>query len=335
MDARNQRIVLAARPKGLPLDSDFRLEDAPIPEPANEQILLRSLYLSVDPYMRGRMNEGASYAPGVELDQVMVGGAVGEVIASSYAGLPVGSIVQTHTGWQTHAVCHGNEARRIDPKLAPVSTALGVLGMPGITAWVGLLEVGQPKAGETVVVSGAAGAVGSLVGQIARIKGCRVVGITGTDSKTGWITSDLGFDAAINYRTEDVPAALAAACPDGVDVYFDNVGGSISDAVLRNMNEGGRIPVCGQISQYNLENAETGPRLTWLFIVKRLRMQGFLVFDFEALYPKALQELAGWVQDGQLIYREDVVDGLANMPAAFVGMLQGDNIGKRLVRVVD
>lgn len=330
----NRRVVLARRPTGLPTAADFRLEEGSVPHPADGQILVRHHFLSVDPYMRGRMNEGASYAPGVELGQVMVGGVVGEVIESRAPGFAAGDIAQTHGGWQEFGVCDAGEARLIDPALAPISTSLGVLGMPGITAFVGLLDVGQPQAGETVVVSGGAGAVGSLVGQIARIKGCRTIGIAGTDAKTSWLTDELGFDGAINYRIQDVPDSLSALCPDGIDVYFDNVGGPISDAVLQQMNEGGRISVCGQISQYNLAAPESGPRLTWLFIVKRLMMRGFLVFDFEDRYSEALTQMAGWLADGSLQYREDIVDGLENAPAAFISMLGGDNTGKRLVRLL-
>lgn len=335
MTETNRRIVLAARPTGLPTETDFRLEQVPVPQPGDGEILVRTRYLSVDPYMRGRMNEGASYAPGLALGEVMVGGAVGDVVASRHAAFTAGDVAQVHTGWQDYGLASGDGARKVDPELAPISTSLGVLGMPGITAWVGLLEIGQPQEGETVVVSGAAGAVGSLVGQIARIKGCRAVGIAGSDAKVSYVTHELGFTGAFNYKTTtDYEATLRELCPDGVDVYFDNVGGAISDAVVPNMNIGGRIPVCGQISQYNLSAPEMGPRLTWHFIVKRLRMHGFLVFDFEARFAEALQDLTGWVQDGRLSYRQDIVTGLERAPAAFIGMLTGDNIGKRLVQVV-
>ncbi len=334
MTQTNRRIVLAARPKGVPTEADFRLEEVPIVQPGEGEILVRTRYLSVDPYMRGRMNEGASYAPGVGLGEVMGGGAVGDVVASRHAGFVEGDVAQVHSGWQDYGLASGDGARKVDPDLAPISTSLGVLGMPGITAWVGLLEIGHPQEGETVVVSGAAGAVGSLVGQIARIKGCRAIGVAGTDAKVSHVTDELGFSAAFNYKTTpDYGVALGELCPDGVDIYFDNVGGTISDAVLQRMNIGGRISVCGQISQYNLRAPEMGPRLTWLFITRRLQMRGFLVFDFEKLYATALQELSTWVQDGRLSYREDIVTGLEQTPAAFIGMLTGDNIGKRLVQV--
>ncbi|HJP31694.1 MAG TPA: NADP-dependent oxidoreductase [Candidatus Latescibacteria bacterium] len=330
----NRRIVLAQRPTGLPQETDFRLEEAPVPEPGEGEILVRCRYLSLDPYMRGRMNAGASYAPGVALDDVMVGGAVGDVVASRHPDLEEGDVAQVNTGWQEYGVAGGDDARKIDPSLTPISTSLGVLGMPGITAYMGLLEVGRPQSGETVVVSGAAGAVGSLVGQIARLKGCRAVGIAGSDAKVAYVTDELGFSGAFNYKnTDNYDVALGELCPDGIDVYFDNVGGEISEAVVPRMNVGGRISVCGQISQYNLSAPEMGPRQTWHFIVKRLTMRGFLVFDFAERYDEALRQLAGWIDAGQLSYREDIVAGLENAPAAFIGMLTGDNIGKRLIHL--
>lgn len=334
MTEKNRRVVLAARPEGFPKETDFRVEEVPIPEPGEGEILVRTKYLSLDPYMRGRMNEGASYAPGVELGEVMVGGTVGYVDRSRHAAFAEGDIAQVQTGWQDYALVKGEEARKVDPERAPISTSLGVLGMPGITAYFGLLEVGNPQAGETVVVSGAAGAVGSLVGQIAHIKGCRAIGIAGSDEKVAYVQDELGFAGAFNYKTTaDYGSALAALCPDGVDVYFDNVGGPISDAVFAQLNIAARISVCGQISQYNLSSPELGPRLTWHFITKRLMMRGFLVFDFAARYAEALAALSGWLRAGQLSYSEDIVEGLENAPAAFIGMLQGDNIGKRLVQV--
>lgn len=335
MSEENIRIVLASRPQGVPTEDNFRLDTAPIPDPKEGEILIRTRFLSVDPYMRGRMNAGASYAPGVELDEVMVGGAVGDVVASCHPHFSEGDVAQAPIGWQSHGVACGEDAHKVDPRLGPISTALGVLGMPGMTAYFGLLDVGQPCAGETVVVSGAAGAVGSLVGQIAQIKGCRAVGIAGSDAKVDYICNDLGFAGGFNYKTaSDYGEALGPLCPDGIDVYFDNVGGSVSDAVFLQLNIGARISVCGQISQYNLKRPERGLRQTWLFITKRLSMRGFLVFDFAERYAEALHALAGWVQEGKLSYREDIVDGLENAPAAFIGMLQGDNTGKRLVRVV-
>jgi len=334
MTETNTQIVLAARPTGFPKEADFRLQQVAMPQPADNEILVRTHYLSLDPYMRGRMNESASYAPGVALGQVMVGGTVGEVVASRHANFAVGDIAQVQTGWQAYGVVNGAEARKVDPTLAPISTSLGVLGMPGMTAYFGLLDIGKPQAGETVLVSGAAGAVGSLVGQIAQLKGARAVGVAGSDAKIAYVKDELGFSAAFNYKTTpDYGEALEQLCPDGIDVYFDNVGGDLTDAVFPHLNVGGRVSVCGQISQYNLAEPEMGQRLLWHFIVKRLTMRGFLVFDFAARYGEALTALADWLQAGKLSYREDIVEGLDQAPAAFIGMLNGDNTGKRLVQL--
>lgn len=330
----NRQITLAARPKGMPKLTDFKLVEAPIPEIGGGEILVKTLFLSVDPYMRGRMNEGASYARGLEIGEVMTGGTVGEVIESNDPMIQVGDIVQSQMGWQAYGKTIGTEVRKIDPELAPISTALGVLGMPGLTAYFGLLEVGKPKKDETVVISGAAGAVGSLVGQIAKLKGCRAIGIAGSSEKVAYVVDDLGFDGAFNYKkVDDYGSELKRQCSDGIDVYFDNVGGVISDAVFSHMNVFGRISVCGQISQYNLSVHEQGPRIMWHFIVQRLTMRGFLVFDFAEHYGKALKEMAGWVTSGKLKYREDVWEGLENAPEAFIDMLQGGNVGKRLVKI--
>ncbi len=330
----NRQIKLAARPAGMPKASDFELVESVIPEPAEGEVLVRTLYLSVDPYQRGRMNEGRSYAKGVEIGEVMIGGVVGEVAASRHSNFQEGEFVNGDVGWQTHGIVDGKHLRKVDPDVAPISTALGVLGMPGMTAYFGLLEVGSPGPGETVVVSGAAGAVGSLVGQIAKIKGCRVVGIAGSEEKVNYLVNDLGFDAAFNYKeTKDYRSELERFCPKGIDVYFDNVGGKISDAVFPQLNLKARVAVCGQISQYNLERPERGPRFLWHLIVKRARVTGFLVFDFEERFPEALMQMATWVRAGEVNYREDVVEGLENAPNAFIGMLNGENIGKRLVKV--
>ena len=334
MRDQNTRIALARRPVGYPKPKDFEIVRSQMPEPAEGEFLLKTRYLSVDPYQRGRMNEGTSYAPGVALGEVMTGGIVGEVVQSNHADYQVGNVVQANLGWQEYAISDGNGARKVDPTLAPISTSLGVLGMPGATAYFGLLEIGKPLWGETVLVSGAAGAVGSLVGQIAKIKGCRAVGITGSDEKIAYITDELGFDDAYNYKTAgDHGESIQSTCPQGADVYFDNVGGVITDAVFARMNEKGRIVICGQISQYNLEAPEQGPRHLWHLIVKRLRVQGFLVFDFADKYAEALSQMAAWVSEGKLKYREDIVEGLENAPAAFIGMLSGDNMGKRLIKV--
>ncbi|HEX3726648.1 MAG TPA: NADP-dependent oxidoreductase, partial [Pirellulales bacterium] len=272
----------------------------------------------------------------VEVGGLIVGGVVGKVIESNNPRFAIGEIVQGEFGWQTFTVSNGKGIRRIDPSLAPISTALGVLGMPGLTAYFGLLDIGQPKPGETVVVSGAAGAVGSLVGQIAKIKGCRAIGIAGTDEKVRYVTHELGFDAAFNYKTtSNYVERLHELCPEGIDIYFDNVGGAITDAVFPLLNSRARLPICGQISQYNLEKRDVGPRWLWELIVKQARVEGFLVFQFADRFAEAATEMAGWVNSGRLKYAEDIVDGFENVPRAFIGMLGGDNLGKRLVKVAD
>jgi NADPH-dependent curcumin reductase CurA len=332
----NRQIILAARPVGFPKESDFKLVESRVPTPEDGQILVRVLYLSVDPYMRGRMNDRPSYAPAVKLGEVMVGGAVGRVVQSRSPDIPEGTVVEGGFGWQEYAVANATEVRVVDSRVAPTSTALGVLGMPGLTAYFGLLDIGQPKPGETVLVSGAAGAVGSLVGQIAKIKGCRVVGVAGSDEKITYSTRELGFDAAFNYKpVTKFVAKLREVCPEGIDVYFDNVGGPLTDAVFWVMNVKARIVVCGQISQYNLEKPEPGPRFLWKLIEKRARVEGFLVFDFAARYKEGARQLAEWLREGKIKYREDMVRGLENAPRAFLGMLQGQNIGKQLVQVAD
>jgi len=332
----NRRWLLASRPKGEPSADNFTLDEAPIPTPGDGEALVRSLYLSLDPYMRGRMRDAKSYVPPVELGAVMAGGVVGEVVDSRDPSLAAGDIVEGLLGWQEYGVLPASQLRRVDPDLAPISTALGILGMPGITAYFGLLDIGQPQAGETVVVSAASGAVGGVVGQIAKIKGCRTVGIVGGPAKAEYIQAELGYDAAVDYKAGSVLAkAVAAACPDGVDVYFDNVGGAVSDAVLTRINFHARIPICGLISQYNLEAPELGPRLTGLLLINRARMEGFIVFDFIKRYPEALAQLSAWLKAGDLTYREDIVDGFENMPAALIRLLRGENFGKQLVRVTD
>jgi NADPH-dependent curcumin reductase CurA len=329
-----RQVRLASRPVGFPKESDFRVVDAPVPEPGPGEFLVRAVYLSLDPYMRGRMSDARSYVPPVALGDVMEGGVVGEVVRSNHPGFAVGDVVESRFGWQEFAVSAGKGVRRIDPDAAPISTALGVLGMPGLTAYFGLLEVGQPKPGETVVVSAASGAVGGLVGQIAKLKGCRAVGLAGSDAKVGYLTGELGYDAGINYRTApDLDAALRAACPNGIDVYFDNVGGRITEAVSRHVNPFARFAVCGLISQYNLTEPEVVPRNERFVLVNRVRVQGFIVFDFAARYKEGLAQLGAWVRDGKLKYREDIVDGLERAPATLIGLLEGRNFGKTLVRV--
>jgi NADPH-dependent curcumin reductase CurA len=332
--AMNRQVRLAARPVGYPKETDFRLVESPVPEPGTGEFLVRVIYLSLDPYMRGRMSDARSYVPPVTLGDVMEGGTVGEVVRSNHPGYAVGDIVEGRLGWQEYAVSAGKGVRKLDPTVAPISTALGVLGMPGLTAYFGLLEVGQPKPGETVVVSAASGAVGGLVGQIARLKGCRAVGLAGSDAKVDYITRELGFDAGINYRmAPDLDAALHAACPGGIDVYFDNVGGRITEAVSRHVNPFARFAICGLISQYNLTEPELAPRNERFVLVNRVRIQGFIVFDFAARYRDGLAQLTEWVRQGKLKYREHFVDGLERAPAALIGLLQGKNFGKMVVRV--
>ncbi len=334
--AINTRILLAARPTGYPEISDFEIDETPIPAPGSGEILVRTLYLSLDPYMRHRMGDARSYAPPAPLGEVMIGGIVGEVTASHHADWRVGDIVEGRLGWQQYAISDGTGLAKVDPSLAPVSTALGVLGMPGLTAYFGLLEVGRPLPGETVLVSAASGAVGSVVGQIARIAGCRVVGIAGGARKVAYITSELGFDSGIDYKAEDdLGAAIGAACPSGADVYFDNVGGAIADAALDNLARGARVAICGTISQSSLAAPEPGPRVQGKLMTAWASMQAFNVFQFTARHELARARLAGWLGDGRLKYREDIVDGIENAPGAFIGLLRGENFGKRIVKVAD
>ena len=331
----NRRVVLAARPVGVPALSDFRLEEAPVDVPGEGDCLIRASYLSVDPYMRGRISGRKSYAAPVEIGQTMVGASVGRVIESKSEAIAAGEYVTGNLGWQEYAVAPASELRRVDPAAAPLSAYIGVLGMPGLTAHHGLLRVAGVTAGETVCVSGGAGAVGSAVGQIARLKGCRAVGIAGGPRKCEWLRDELGFDAAVDYKSGSFREALAEACPDGVDVYFDNVGGPVTDAVFPRLNVRARVAICGQISQYNAVEGPVGPRLLWHFIVKRIRAEGFLVFDFQQHHAEALAEMSEWVRSGELKYTETVAHGLENAAAAFIGMLGGANIGKQVVKLSD
>jgi NADPH:quinone reductase len=330
----NRQITLASRPVGLPRVSDFHLVYAPLPSLAAGEVLVRLIYLSLDPYMRGRMSMGNSYARPIAIGEVMTGGAVASVVDSRDPKLRAGDTVVGMLGWQEYAVAKGSELRKVDPRLAPISTALGVLGMPGLAAYFGLLDICEPQRGETLVVSGAAGAVGMIVGQIARIQGCRVVGVAGSDAKVAWLLDELGFDGAFNYKTAaDCAEKLKELCPDGIDVYFDNVGGATTDAVVQLLNPGARISVCGQISQYNLETPEMGPRWLGQLIVKQAKVQGFLVSAFATRFPEGLKQLARWLKQGKLKYREDVALGIESAPKAFIGMLQGKNEGKQLVQL--
>jgi NADPH-dependent curcumin reductase CurA len=332
MATRNRHIELAARPVGFPRDSDFALVETPVPEPAAGEVLVRNAYMSVDPYMRGRMNDRKSYAPPFQLGQPMNGAAVGQVVKSRRPELAEGSWVLSMMGWREYfAAAEGLVP--VDPAAAPVSAYLGVLGIPGFTGWYGLKEIGRPRPGETLVVSAAAGATGSLVGQIGKIAGCRVVGIAGGDDK-GTYLAELGFDHAINYRTcGDLYEALGAACPGGIDVYFENVGGATLDAVLRRLNPFSRIPLCGMISQYNLTEPEPGPRYLASMIGNRTRLEGFIISDHMDRRPEFVAEVGGWLRAGRVKHRETIVDGIDNAPRAFLGLLRGENIGKMLVRV--
>ncbi len=328
----NRQIVLRRRPVGMPKPDDFDLVESPLTAPKDGEILCRTVYLSLDPYMRSRISGGKSYAASVEPGQVIVGGTVSEVLESKHPGLVRGDLVLGYDGWQSHAVAKGGAARKLDPKQAPVSTALGVLGMPGMTAYVGLLDIGRPKPGETVVVSAASGAVGSAVGQIAKIKGCRAVGIAGSPDKCDYVVRELGFDACVNYKTGDLLASLKAACPSGIDVYFENVGGDVLRAVMQLLNMNARIPLCGLISEYNATESVPGPNLRPL-LFNRALVKGFIVSDHMARLGDFLADCGGWVREGRLKYREDIVVGLEKAPEAFIGLLQGKNFGKLLVRV--
>jgi len=330
---KNRRILLAGRPEGFPKDADFELSVQDAREPGDGEFLVQAEYLSVDPYMRGRMNDRASYADPVKIGDVMVGESVGRIVQSRHDKYPEGTVVSGMFGWQEYAVSDGQGIRRVDPDVAPVSTALHVLGMPGLTAYFGLMDVCNCQPNESVLVTGAAGAVGSVVGQLAKIHDCRVVGIAGSDDKIAYM-KQLGYDDGFNYQTtDDYHAATKAMCPDGVDVFFDNVGGPISDAVFPRLNIGARVGICGQISQYNATDAPQGPRLFWHLIVKRATVRGFLIFDFLIQFRDSLQKMTGWYQEGRLRCDERIADGIENAPAAFMEMLQGANTGKQLVRI--
>ncbi len=330
----NRKFTLAARPAGMPKESDFQLVSEPLPALAEGQILLRTQYLSVDPYMRGRMNGVRTYADPVDIGQVMVGGTVGEVVESRNGDFRASEIVTGYWGWQEFAISDGQGLRKLDPNLVPPSTALGVLGMPGMTAYFGFLEICQPKAGETVVVSGAAGAVGSLVGQIAKIKGCRAVGIAGSDAKVAWITGELGFDAAFNYKTtENYVTKLKQLCPNGIDCYFDNVGGPITEAIFPVLNTRARIAICGQISQYNLARAQSGAPVFSELLNKSAKAEGFIVLQFADRYAEGMAQMAKWIKEEEIKYRETFVEGFENMPRALIGVLSGENTGKMIVKM--
>jgi NADPH-dependent curcumin reductase len=334
--AQGKRVVLASRPVGEPKPSDFRIEEYAVPTPGAREVLLRTIWLSLDPYMRGRMSEGPSYAAPVAIGGVMEGGTVSEVIASSVSGFAKGDIVLSRAGWQTHALSDGKGLTKIDPKLAPISTAVGVLGMPGMTAYAGLLEIGNPQPGETVVVAAASGAVGSAVGQIAKIKGARAVGIAGGKDKCDYVKRELGFDDCLDHRDPDLAAKLKEACPKGIDVYFENVGGAVFDAVYPLLNAFARVPVCGLIAHYNDTEAKSPKWAASLMrnvLTKRLTIRGFIVSDFAAVHGDFLRDMTQWVREGKVKYKEFVTEGLDSAPGAFMGLLKGANFGKQLVRV--
>lgn len=335
--AVNRRIVLAQRPQGQPTPDCFRLEQSAIPQPQAGEVLLRTLYLSLDPYMRGRMNEGPSYAEPIKIGEVMGGGTVCRVEESRAPGFKAGDVVLAFSGWQDYATVPVQGLRKLDPQALPVSWSLGVLGMPGLTAYVGLLDIGEPKPGETIVVAAATGPVGATVGQIAKIKGCRAVGIAGGAEKCDYAVSELGFDACLDHYREDLPQQLAAACPNGIDVYFENVGGHVLQAVVPLLNIGARIPVCGLIAWYNLAGLPPDPDFTPVLmrrvLTQRLKVQGFIVSDHGKRSGDFARDVSGWLKAGKMKYREDVIDGLEHAPQALIGLLQGSNFGKLVIRV--
>jgi NADPH-dependent curcumin reductase CurA len=331
---KNRQIVLARRPQGWVEETDFRLVEAPVPEPQDGEAVVRNRYLSLDPYMRMRMSDAPSYAPSVAVGEVMVGGTIGEVVASRSPLLAQGDTVTGSLGWQRYGVAPAKRLRRIEDPIAPLSAYLGVLGMPGITAWVGLELIGATAAGQTLVVSAASGAVGSVAGQIGRIRGCSTIGIAGGAHKCRHVEDDLGFDACVDYREPGVLGRLRAAATSGIDVYFENVGGPIFDAVLELLNPFARIALCGQVSQYNATEPY-GVRNLRSLLVNRVLLRGFIVSDHMDLWPRASAELGGWVRDGRLRYHETVAYGLENAPGAFIAMLRGDKLGKQLVELDD
>jgi NADPH-dependent curcumin reductase CurA len=337
-DTDNRQLVLAERPHGEPTLNTLRMERGPVPEPGPGQMLLRTVFLSLDPYMRGRMSDAPSYAAPVELGGVMVGGTVSRVVRSDVAGFSPGDWVLSFNGWQDYAVSNGKGVSNLGPNPSHPSWALGVLGMPGLTAWAGLEYIGLPKEGDTLVVAGATGPVGATVAQIARLRGCRVVGIAGGPEKCGHAVDNLGMDACIDHKTDDFAANLSEACPDGVDIYWENVGGRVLDAVLPLLNTNARVPVCGLISQYNKTRLPEGPdRLNWLMgllLRKRITMRGFIVFDdFGQHYPEFAAEMTAWVGAGKITYKETIIEGLDQALAGFIGLLRGEKFGKQVVRV--
>ncbi len=335
--ARNRRIVLARRPQGTPVPEDFRLEEVAVPVPAAGQVLLRTRFLSLDPYMRGRMSDAPSYAPPVALGAPMAGQTVSVVEASHNPAYKVGELVVANVGWQDYGVSDGRDLVKVDPSLERPSYALGVLGMPGLTAYVGLLDIGEPKAGETVVVGAATGAVGSVVGQIAKLKGCRVVGVAGGAAKCDYAVEVLGFDACLDHRSGELRERLAAACPKGIDVYFESVGGEVLYAVMPLLNVGARVPLCGLIAWYNLDRLPQGvdrtPALLSTVLRWRIKIQGFIIFDHYHRFPAFAKDMSEWLRAGRVRYREEIITGLEQAPRGLIGLLAGENFGKLVVRV--
>ncbi len=334
---KNRQILLASRPRGEPGPDNFKLVETAVPEAGPGQMLLHTVYLSLDPYMRGRMDAGASYVQPVEVGEVMGGSAVCAVVKSNLPPYQAGDIVVAGTGSQEYSLSDGEGVQKVDPALGPISYALGVLGMPGLTAYTGLLNIGKPQPGETLVVAAASGAVGSVVGQIAKVKGCRVIGIAGGEQKCRFVKEELGFDGCLDHRQPNLAERLQAACPNGIDIYFENVGGAVFDAVLPLLNNFARIPVCGLIAHYNATELPPGPdRVPLLMrniLAKRLTFRGFLVFDYGSQFGEFITDMSGWLRDGRVKYREDITDGLENAPRELVGLLKGENFGKKIIRV--
>lgn len=334
----NRRLVLAERPQGEPTQKTLQLDEVAIPSAGDQQMLLRTEYLSLDPYMRGRMSDAPSYAEPVQLGEVMIGATVAQVVSSNLKNFAVGDWVLSFNGWQDYALSDGNGVTNLGSKPAHPSWALGILGMPGFTAWAGLTQIGKPKAGETLVVAAATGPVGATVGQIGKLLGCRVVGVAGGEEKCRYAVEELGFDACLDHKTADFAEQLAQATPAGIDIYYENVGGKVLDAVLPLLNANARVPVCGLVSQYNATQLPEGPdRMNWLMgliLRKKITMQGFIIFDdFGHLYPEFAKEMTQWIEKGEIKYREEIISGLEKAPEAFIGLLKGENFGKRVIHV--
>ncbi len=330
-----KKIILNERPKGMPDEQTFQFNTEEMPKPVKGEVLLKTLYISVDPYMRGRMSSQKSYVPPFEVGKPISGGVISEVVETDGTSFNKGDFVLGNLDWKTYQTVSEDQIRKVDPDLAPITTYLGTLGMTGLTAYFGLLDIGQPQPGETVVVSGAAGAVGSLVGQIAKLKGARAVGIAGTEEKKRYLIDELGFDAVVNYKDDNFSDQLKEACPNGVDVYFDNVGGTVSDNVLKLINHGARIPLCGQISLYNLTKTDTGPRIQSQLLINSATIKGFIVSDYAKRFEEGMKDLGQWLQEGKIKYQETIEEGFDNIPQAFLGLFEGKNIGKYLVKVAE